>query len=125
MAKWEGLNRRQFPRVNFPCLVVLNQAGSDHKETMLCHTENLGMGGICIILKQPVKIFSEVELELDLQDLKEHIKCRGKIVWNVQRKSNEANKPLYFDLGIEFIDLNPDYQNRIKAAIAKLVNKKP
>jgi len=124
MTKWEGLNRRQFPRVNFPCLVVLNQPGSENRETILCHTENLGMGGICIILKQPVKMFSEVDLELDLQDMKEHIKCRGKVVWNVRRNSNEANKPLYYDLGVEFIDLGPDHQGRIKVAIAKLVSKK-
>ena len=125
MTKWEGLNRRQFPRVNFPCLVVLNQADSDSKETILCHTENLGMGGICIIIKRSVKIFSTVELELDLQDMKEHIKGKGKVVWSVHRKSSEANKPLYYDLGIEFVDMNPDNQTRIRAAINKLLNKKP
>jgi len=124
MTKWEGLNRRQFPRINFPCLVVLNQSGSDNKETILCHTENVGSGGICIILKQPVKIFSEIALELDLQDMKEHIKCRGKVVWNVRRKSHEANKPLYYDLGVEFIDLTAEHQARLKDVIARLVNKK-
>ena len=37
MGKWEGLNRRKFPRVNYPCLVVIRksgQGGEDEKDNV-------------------------------------------------------------------------------------------
>jgi len=40
-------------------------------------------------------MFQTVGLEVDLLDLEEHIKCKGKVVWNFQRKVEEKNKPLF------------------------------
>ena len=124
MAKWDGLNRRRFPRVNFPCLVLLHQKNPDSTETVLCHTENVGIGGLCVILKQHVKLFSQVDIELDLMDMKDHVKCKGKIVWNIRRKNDEHNKPLFNDIGIEYIDLTPGDQARIEAAVVRLAKQK-
>ena len=73
MSKWDGLDRRRFPRVNYPCLVVIE---GETEERILAHTENVGIGGVCVILKQDVKLFTSVEVELDLLDMKEHIKCK-------------------------------------------------
>ena len=56
MGKWDGLDRRKFPRVNYPCLVVLRNNDSMEKEDLLTHTENVGMGGICVTLKKNLKI---------------------------------------------------------------------
>ena len=41
---WEGLNRRRFPRVKFPCLVKVIVNGVVF-ETHLTHTENISIGG--------------------------------------------------------------------------------
>ena len=122
MGEWEGLNRRKFPRVNYPCLVVIRNSGDDDKDNViLTHTDNVGIGGVCVVLKQHVKMFSEVELELDLLDLGEHICCNGKVVWNVQRQSEASEKPLFFDIGVEFIDIVEEDQKRLERIVDRLV----
>lgn len=121
MAKWDGLNRRKFPRVIYPCLVVIQDQSGDPKDTILTHTENVGIGGVCVILKQDIKIFSWVDIELDLLDLGNHIKCKGKVVWNVQRKGDANNKPLFYDIGIEFEDLDEKEQQRLEGIVRRLV----
>ncbi|MCA9407166.1 MAG: PilZ domain-containing protein [Candidatus Omnitrophica bacterium] len=124
MGKWDGLDRRKFPRVNYPCLVVLRNNDSMEKEVLLTHTENVGMGGICVTLKKNLKMFTPVELEVDLLDLSDHIKCNGKVVWNVQRKINERKKPLFYDIGIEFVDIDKKELNRLEDIITRLVKNK-
>lgn len=119
-GRWDGLNRRKFPRVNYPCLVVVRN-NEESKDVILTHTENVGVGGVCVILKKNLKIFCPVELELDLLDLGNHIRCKGRVVWNVQRRTEEPNKPFYYDIGIEFIDIDNHEQRRLDDIIARLV----
>ena len=120
MSNGSGLNRRKFPRVNFPCLVVIKKS-QDKDAAVLTHTDNVGVGGVCVSLKQDLKIFCPVELELDLLDLNDHIKCKGKVVWSVRRE-NEP-KPCY-DIGIEFMNLDTQAQKRIENAVTHLANQK-
>lgn len=124
MGDWEGINRRKFPRVNYPCLVVIrNTEGEDEgkENVILTHTDNVGIGGVCVVLKKNVKIFSEVELELDLLDLGEHICCNGKVVWNVQRQQEAVEKPSFYDIGIEFLDITPEDKQRLERIVERLV----
>jgi Tfp pilus assembly protein PilZ len=120
MASWDGLNRRKFPRVNYPCLVVI-RGGDDNQDVILTHTENVGVGGVCVILKQDIKMFSAVDLEVDLLDLGDHIKCKGKVVWNVQRKDESEQKPLFYDIGVEFQDLEKEENQRLEEIVDRLV----
>ncbi len=121
MSKWDGLNRRKFPRVNYPCLVVIRNNANEDNDVILTHTENVGTGGVCVILKKDVKMFSFIDLELDLLDLGEHIKCQGKVMWNVQRKVEEKNKPLFYDIGIEFENLSEEENQRLEDIVQRLV----
>lgn len=118
---WEGVDRRKFPRANYPCLVIIRK---NHKEpeAMLTHTENLGIGGICVILKKNLGLFAPVELEIDLMDTQTHIKCSGKIVWVVKRKDTEEKKPSFFDTGIEFVGIHKDDSKRIASIVERLSN---
>jgi len=120
MSNWEGVNRRKFPRANYPCLVIIrhNHGGP---EAMLTHTENIGVGGVCVILKKNVKLFTSVELEIDLLDTSSHIKCEGKIVWCVQRKNAEDKKPSFYDTGIEFVNIKEKEQKRIGEVVERLM----
>ena len=120
MTGWDGLNRRKFPRANYPCLIILrhNHAGP---EAMLTHTENIGIGGVCIILKRGIKLFTPVELEIDLLDTSTHIKCEGKIVWSVQRRNVEDKKPSFYDTGVEFINVGMKDQQRISEVVNRLM----
>lgn len=123
MAKWQGLNKRQFPRMKYPCLIVIRNGSDDDDKTntVLTHTDNVGVGGVCVALKQAVKMFSVVEIELDLLDLGDHIYCNGKVVWNVESEESGKTTPRLFDVGIEFIDIKDDDQLRLRKVIERLV----
>jgi len=59
MPEWGALDRRKFPRVNYPCLVVINNGSKKDKEFILTHTENIGIGGdLCYPQARCENIFS-------------------------------------------------------------------
>lgn len=117
---WEGLNRRKFPRVNFPCLIKIVREGGP-EEVILTHTENISVGGACVILKRTTELFSSVSVEVDLMDGGDVITCRGKVVWSVRRKAVEDHKPSCYDLGIEFLDIKDEHRARVGQAVEHLV----
>jgi len=120
MTGWDGLNRRKFPRANYPCLIIIrhNRVGP---EAMLTHTENIGIGGVCVILKRSIKLFTPVELEVDLLDTNSHIKCEGKVVWCVQRRDSIESKPSFYDTGVEFMNIGMKDQQRISEVVNRLM----
>ena len=122
MTAWEGLNRRKFPRVNFPCMVTV-KCDEGWEDILLTHTENIGIGGLCVTLKQNFKMFTPVGLELDLLDSEHHICCEGKVVWAIRRKIDDKKKPLFYDIGIEFVDVSKEDQKRILDIIGRLAKK--
>jgi Tfp pilus assembly protein PilZ len=121
MAPWDGLNRRKFPRVKCPCLVTLRNPD----DALLTHTENLGVGGVGVIIKKNIKMFTMVDLEIDLMDFQDHIKCQGKVVWSIRRREHEKTKPLFYDIGIEFVDLDPKEIRRLEHIIQHLAKTRP
>jgi len=124
MTAWEGLNRRKFPRVNFPCLVIV-RPDETHEDVILTHTENIGKGGICATIKKSVKISTPVRLELDLIDGHDHVKCEGKVVWVVRRKATDPKKPQFYDIGVEFVGIPLHHQKRIEETVNRLAKKDP
>jgi c-di-GMP-binding flagellar brake protein YcgR len=120
MGDWQGLERRQFPRVNYPCLVTVRQDGEDI-DAFLTHTENIGTGGICIIFKRSIKLFAQVDLEMDLLDMERNVKCKAKIVWSVKTTSTKRPKVTVYDTGIEFISISPHDQKRIADTVTQLI----
>ena len=113
---WDGRNRRKFPRVAFPCLIKIRNAQGQN-DARLSHTENLSVGGARVILKQVVKFGSTIEVEIDLLDADEPLHCAGKVVWSEQRKEEESFKPLFYDIGIEFIKVSSADHKRLEAVI--------
>jgi len=122
MSPWEGLNRRKFPRVSYPCLVTVYKENQE-MDSILTHTENIGIGGICIILKKNLKMFSPVNIEIDLLDMEDHIRGQGKVVWSVRRRSDAKKKPLFYDTGIEFVDFAERDTKRIENVLQKIAAK--
>jgi Tfp pilus assembly protein PilZ len=100
---------------------VISADGS--QEAILTHTENLGLGGLCITLKNEVKLFTPVEMEIDLLDIDEHIKTKGKVVWRVRRKAVEEVKPMFHDTGIEFTEIDKRDQDRLRKTLQLLIDK--
>lgn len=117
---WQGLNRRQFPRAQFPCLVkILPQEKGE--EAVLAHTENVASGGMCVILKKGLELFTPLTVELDLLDGQEHLSCKARIVWAIRRKATEEQKPSFYDTGIEFVDMHETDRLRLEQMVARLV----
>ncbi len=118
MSPWDGLNRRRFPRVACPCRVVIRAADGEER-AFLTHTENIGVGGVGVLLRAGLKVFTPVELEVDLLDLEENLRCRGRVVWSVRRKESDPEKPLFHDIGIEFHDIGDRDRRRLEALIER------
>ncbi len=120
MTPWQGLNRRKFPRVKYPCLVTVWYESEGKQETFLTHTENVGIGGVCVICHKRLKMFSPVDMEIDLMDMDAHIRSKGKAMWVVQRKDPGQHKPMVFDVGVEFLDLKEEDKERIAKVVQQL-----
>jgi len=112
---WAGINRRKFPRANYPCKITLKK--KDHPDSISSRTENIGVGGICVLLTKDLGIFAPVEIQLDLLDGKPAIECAGTIVWIVAKKSEDA----IFDTGLEFTDLKRKDAERINIIVEKVL----
>lgn len=98
-------------------------SSSPNQQPMLTHTENIGLGGFCATLKNEIKLFTPVEMEIDLVGIDEHIFPKGKVVWNVRRKSIEEIKPMFYDIGIEFTEMSKRDQERLRETLQQLINK--
>lgn len=120
MTNWTGLERRQFPRVNYPCLITIRHEASG-LDALLTHTENIGTGGVCVMFKRDIKLFSDVDLEIDLLDMEKNIKCKGRVVWAVKTQSAKPVKTPVYDTGIEFVDITPKDQKRIGDVVNQLI----
>jgi len=120
MTSWDGANRRKFPRVNYPCMITL-RSESGKPEVILTHTENIGIVGVCVTVNREIKMFLPVNLEIDLLDSEGHIRCQGRVVWSIQRKSDEKRKPLFYDTGIEFSKVDSESQRRLDDIVKRLI----
>src|SRR5580692_5098464 len=119
---WAGMDRRKFPRVIYPCMVkVVSSDGT--QQQILTHTENMGQGGLCVTLKNEVKLFTPVEMEVDLLGVGKHIYPAGKVVWSVRRKSVEKIKPMFYDIGIEFTAVSKRDQDSLRETLQMLIDK--
>ena len=54
-------------------------------------------------------------------DTDDHIKTPGKVVWVVRRKAIEVVKPMFYDIGIEFIHLSPKQKEHLNLTIERLI----
>jgi c-di-GMP-binding flagellar brake protein YcgR len=113
---WEGMNRRKFPRVKFPCLVKIVHQDKP-AEAILTHTENVSGGGICVVIKKSLELFSPVTIEIDLMDSEDVITCKGRTIWIIRRKATESVKPSYYDTGFEFVDIREEDRKRIDLTV--------
>ncbi len=116
---WEGMNQRRFPRVKSRCIVKLRQEGAAPPISTL--TENVGLGGVCVLLEKELNIFSPVELELSLSDGKSEVRSQGTIVWVVRRRDLKGK--ISFDTGIEFVELSAEDRARLEAVLDKVSQK--
>ncbi len=115
---WSGINRRKFPRAEYPCKITLKT--KDQPDAITSQTENIGIGGICVILPRDLGIFAPVEIQLDLLDGQPIVACDATIAWIVKsKKDKNAN----YDTGIEFTNIKSEDENRIAFIVDKILNR--
>lgn len=85
------------------------------------HTENIGIGGICVIVDEDLHIFRTVELELFLENGESPISCNGSIMW-VVKKTGPKGKTA-FDTGIEFVNLKEEDRTRLTSIVEEVLKK--
>jgi PilZ domain. len=116
---WNGINRRKFPRANYKCLITIKRRLT--AKTLSTHTENIGAGGICVLIKEDLGLFQGVDLELFMEDTRPPIKCGGTVVWVVKKSETKQKGSYIYDTGVEFIDVRPDDRDRISGAVEEIL----
>ncbi len=116
---WQGMNKRKFPRANYRCLLRVKR--ENREEAIETHTENIGVGGICVIIKTEFDLFSKVSLEIILDQDKDPIFCEGKIVWVVKKRPVVDSGEYEYDIGIEFLNMSDMDNHKIDEVVEKIL----
>lgn len=117
---WAGLNRRKFPRAQYQCKIVIKKKLGAPISAMTL-TENIGIGGICVVLEKDLHMFRNVNVELFLGTEDKPINCTGTIVWVVKR--TDAQKHSCYDTGIEFLKIKEGDKERISTVVDEILAK--
>jgi hypothetical protein len=103
MMIWEGIDKRKFPRVKYKCLISISDNGQS--EVFDAYTENIGAGGICVVLGKEFDLFKTAELQIQLYEAAKPIECKGTIVWVIRRSIDDTGA-FEYDIGIEFTSIS-------------------
>jgi len=109
--------RRKFPRVTYPCKVVLSTG--EEKEEFALHTENISSGGVRMILQTKAEINDSVDLDVVIGE--KHIKSKGRVVWVLDVTTPGSEGPNLFDTGIEFTQLTAEDREFLGKLIEQLM----
>ncbi len=116
---WDGFNKRKFPRLALNCEITIQS--EDSSKALLATTENLGVGGVCVILNKAFERFTKCNLRLELGG--KQLDCAGRVVWAVPTR--ELGKRTHFDTGIEFLGLEAEAMQNIREFIEDEIKKNP
>ena len=115
---WEGIEKRRFVRANYPCIIVVF---TPQEHSISTHTENIGAGGVRVIIEEKLEVNAMVGLEIFLYKEIQPIACKGKIVWVVEKESLYRKNLIFFDIGIEFHDIKDEDKLTIKNLVEAIV----
>ena len=119
---WEGMDRRKFSRVMYPCMVKITISAGQSEAEILTHTENIGQGGLCIIIKKEIKLFTPVDMEVDLLDIERaHSSQRqGGLECSPQIRSKRSS-PCFMSIGIEFTEMSKADHDHLQKNLQQLI----
>ena len=120
---WDGVDRRMFIRVEYPCLIIVRRDMAPPL-SILTHTENICVGGVRVIIREKVVPMAEVNLELDLMDTLPTITSKGIISWVQEVPSGQEGLSPNYDTGIKFIDLQDEYRRRIQKIVNHVLSRR-
>jgi len=108
--------KRKFARLNIPIEVAYHtidakEAKADKNKFF---TQDISLGGIRIMVRDPLPLKTPIELEIYLSESSPPLLVRGEIVW--QYYSKIADQDCY-ETGIEFTQIDFQDRERIKEAM--------
>ena len=119
---WDGFDKRKFPRINVRCDILMEFQGRPSSISTL--TENLGSGGVCVVLDEPLERFESCRVRLVLEDHQAPIECPGRVVWVIQTKALKSRHKTY-DTGVEFVELDPGARLRVEKVVEQYLKQNP
>jgi len=120
---WNGIDKRKFPRAHYKCVIYI--AKQNDLKAISTRTENIGEGGVCVVVNEDFGLFKGVNLEVDLENgIPGNIKCSGTVVW-VVRKHDIRGSAIQYDTGIEFVDMDDESRGRIATIVQKQMDDYP
>lgn len=106
--------RRRFRRAKFPCEIYILTAPL---HVIKCRTENVGAGGVRVLIDENLPVSSLVGIKLYLS--KKPIECRGKVVWIVKKENDK--KESKFDIGLQFHQISPEDRQVVDIFVKSLI----
>ncbi len=106
--------RRILPRkdVAIACRVAI---GNDQHQSYI--TKNISAGGLCILVKQQLKVDTIISLEINIPDNKPSIVAKGRVAWTHKFEFGTKDGDRY-GLGVEFTEIANNDRQRIFDYIA-------
>jgi hypothetical protein len=102
--------RRLFPRSGSSCNISVT---SDFRILAFnARLENMGEGGIRIVLRERLDIATPLNIEISPPDKRKSILCKGEVIWVNEKITDEG--AFSFDTGIKFTDINEEDRVRIR-----------
>ncbi|MBN3039626.1 MAG: PilZ domain-containing protein [Candidatus Omnitrophica bacterium] len=114
---YNGVEKRRFVRANFPCKIIIH---SPQEQVITTHTENIGAGGVRVIIDEKLEVFSQVTLRIFLEP--EPIESKGRVVWVVERKSSAIDEIDRFDTGFEFFQIKDPDRKAINDLVERIIS---
>lgn len=121
---WDGSERRRYVRISadVPIRYSLPKEYNNHVKAI--KTKDISVGGICMIVNEKLNLHIMLCLRIDTPGLSSPIYAKGEVVWvkeNTEDKNTEGIR--YFNIGIEFNDVQPQDKERLFSYIKELDKK--
>lgn len=115
-----GPERRKEPRA-YTIFVEYSQkdAGSQKIATFV---KNISACGICILIFEELKVDTPLYLKIHLFDGEEAIEVKGRVVWTKPSPFLSTPEKVYYEAGIEYVDMDGSGHARILHYVIKSIN---
>jgi len=115
----DGSEKRKSSRTPFPCRITV----SSPVRMISSHTEDIGPGGLRVMLDERLSMYTTLGLEIFLEQDKP-IKCKGKVVWVRENMNPIERQPTIYETGIKFVEMNDCDQEYINILVDFINSKK-
>jgi len=122
--KEDKTNRRKNNRV-YASFVEYCRVEDELSKKVQAFTENISSSGICILLNEEIKAGTFLFITIYLLDGSLTIETKGKVMWTRPSTFLNVKDSKHYDVGINFVEITKEDQNRLSNYSTKYANEKP